>query len=156
MTLLDFSCPPCRSCFWEMEWVKQCLSLFAHAVISAVHWRSSCVCVQHAVCVLCHFQGRFNATAKFANQLFCSSAHQTGLSSSIAPPCPPCSSACPAKAHQADRGTVCLTLPAFQSFSSVSQPTKQNVSQADRALRSPNHHAKSAGIMRGNGPLVGN
>lgn len=38
---------------------------------------------------LCHFQGRFNARQKCANQLFWSSAHQTGLSSSSAPPVSP-------------------------------------------------------------------
>lgn len=123
---------PYRLCFSKMDWVKQCFSAFVHTVISAVHWRSAHVCVQHTACLLCHFQGRFDAVAKFANQLFCSSAHQTGLSSSIAPPCLPCPSASPATAHQADRGTVCLTLPAFPSFSPVSQATKQSVSQADR------------------------
>lgn len=146
MTLADFSCPPYRSWSCEMDWVKQCLSLFAHTVISAVHWRSS------RVCVLCHFQGRFNVLVKFASQLFCSSAHQTGLSSSIAPPCPP---PLPQLIRLTEALYVwpCQLSKAFLQYHS--QPNKVSVKQAARSALL-NHHAKSAGIIRGNGPLVGN
>lgn len=87
------------------KWLKVCLScysLFVCPYVSHTGWVTQCFIHFHlsshihspprgllSVCCLqsiVSFQGRFNAMQKFANQLFWSTAYQTGLSSSSVRP----------------------------------------------------------------------
>lgn len=84
--------------WWKITIKVNCLFVFhMFPLLAVLHLHSTVTsavtCIQslRSVSVCClqsivSFQGHFNAIQKFANQLFCSSAYQTGLSSSSVRP----------------------------------------------------------------------
>lgn len=133
MTFLEFSFP--QQVVSLRDGLGQTVLQFVctHTHLSSTLEVSPCLCAAHSLSAV-SFSGSFRRHGQICKSalLLLSTSDRIILKHCAA--CPPCSSASPATAHQADRGTVRLTPAAFPSFSPVSQPTKQSVTQAESAL----------------------
>lgn len=87
--LFFYSVPVFAMCvFVHGSEVMQCFICIQHIHLNSHIYSQPEVSVFYVPCLqfTVSFRGHFNAIQKFANQLFRSSAYQTGLSSSSAPP----------------------------------------------------------------------
>lgn len=128
--------------------------LHTHTHLSSTLEVGLCLCAAHSLSAV-SFSGSFRRHGQICESalLLLSTSDRIILKHCTACPC--CLSASPATAHQADRGTVRLTPAAFPSFSPVSQPTKQSVSQTESALFTLHKTSREVvGMMRDNGHLV--